>query len=103
MRQWTVDQWISFIGALGIFVGAAAGAIATAAVKIINALRGVENRVSALEVKVDGRLEELLARVASDERAKGVEAGRGEIVVPIASIPPTITLGTVPEEKKEKQ
>ena len=73
--QWS-PEWVI------IAVTTVVGAMATAAVKIIGALKGVETKVDALEIKVDGRLTQLLARTEEASRAQGLAAGRGEMIVP---------------------
>ena len=76
MGAWSPEQWGIFFGAVAVLIGALAGASVT----VINAMNGVSSKVDALEVKVDGRLTQLLERTASSSRAEGVVAGRGEIV-----------------------
>ena len=78
MAAWDPTQWGVFFGAVAVLIGA----IAAGAVTIINAMNGVSGKVDALEVKVDGRLTQLLERTASSSRAEGVVAGRGEVVQP---------------------
>lgn len=93
------------------------GAIGTAAVKIIMALKdvemqvgGVDNKVSdveskvmALEVKVDGRLSQLLERTADSSRAEGVVLGRAEILLPPGTEPaaPTAPAVATPVDKSK--
>lgn len=56
MRDWSAESWVTFFGAVGLFVGA----LATAAVKIIQALREVKGEI-------------LHSRALSDERAETVK------------------------------
>lgn len=75
MRMWSPEQWALVLGGVTTIIAG----ISTAAVKIIIALKGVEHKVDALEVKVDGRLTQLLERTALASRAEGVTVGRGEV------------------------
>lgn len=89
MRSWA-EQWVMLLGAVTVTIPILVAGI----VKIILALQGVSQKVDALEIKVDGRLTQLLERTATASRAQGVEAGRGEMVVPATSAAPV----TVDEE-----
>lgn len=82
MHSWSPEQWTMFLGALGLVCGSVIAAMATAAVKIIAAMQGVSGKVDALEIKVDGRLTQLLAQTAAASSAEGRELGRGEMIVP---------------------
>ena len=108
MAGWSFNEWMVFV-TVGLV--ALIGAIATAAVKIIGALQGVGIKVDAVETsvaavkgdvnllegKVDGRLTQLLERTAVASRAEGVDAGRGEVVVPISVPAQTVFLPSTPE------
>lgn len=85
MREWA-QQWVIFLGAITVAIPILAAGI----VKIILALQGVSEKVDKLEVKVDGRLSQLLERTASASRAQGVEAGRGEMIVPATTATPAV-------------
>lgn len=63
-------------------------AITAGIVRIILALKDVSSQVQALEIKVDGRLTQLLERTAMASRSEGLEAGRGEMVVPVVPARP---------------
>lgn len=80
MSDWTPDSWALFLGSVGILVGIVSAGI----VKIIGALRDVAVKVDKLEVKVDGRLTQLLERTASSSRAEGVDVGRGQMALPVS-------------------
>jgi len=86
MEHWDVNQWVTLLGAVGIL----AGVLATAVVKVITALQKVAGKVDALEIKVDGRLTQLLERTAQTYRAAGIEAGRGEMIVPVPARDPAL-------------
>lgn len=95
MAAWTPEQWGIFFGAVAVLVGA----IATAAVTVINALRGVSAKVDALQIKVDGRLTQLLERTASASKGEGVEIGRGQMAtVPIPPVSATVDPSQVQED-----
>lgn len=97
MRGWSPETIALILGLLTTLSVALIGALATGAVRIINALKGVETKVDALEIKVDGRLTQLLERTASSSRAEGVVVGRGEMsTVPIPQV-------TAPVEASQPQ
>lgn len=85
MGSWTPEQWAIFFAAIIGVIGAIAGS----AVTVINALHGVSSKVDALEVKVDGRLTQLLERTAMASKAEGVVVGRGEMAA--VSVPQVAT------------
>lgn len=89
---WTPTEWASFFGAVALLIGA----LAAAAVTVINALHGVSNKVDMLQVKVDGRLTQLLERTAVASRLEGVDVGRVQMgAIPVLPI-------TMPIDNKEK-
>ena len=97
MVHWTASDWALIMGA----VGAVVTALTAALVSMIGAVRGVANKVDMLEVKVDGRLTQLLAQTAAASNAAGRELGRGETIV--TSAPPVgagaaLGTGLVPSE-----
>lgn len=110
MTQWTPDQWVMFLGALGALVTLLVASV----IKIIMALQGVESKVAMMKVEVegavkavggtvdtvaqkvdtykiqvDGRLEKLMEQIDQASFARGREEGRAELVVPIPTAPPT--------------
>lgn len=98
MKSWSAEQWVTFFGALGLFSSVVIAAITTAAVKIIGALQNVETKVNQLEVKVDGRLSQLLAARTIADTATGREQGRGEMIVQVP-LPLPVVLIDPPSEK----
>lgn len=78
--------------AFGAVVVLIIGAITTGAVKIIGALKVVETKVDKLEVKVDGRLTQLLERTATASKAEGVDVGRGQMAaaIPVPAAAPSV-------------
>ena len=95
MRGWSPEMVALVLGGITAVIGA----LATAAVKVIGALQGVETKVDKLEIKVDGRLSQLLAQTASSSRAEGVIVGRGEMAtVPVPSVTPTVEASQVQED-----
>ena len=98
MSHWSVESWVTLLGAMGVL----SGVIATGVVKVITALQQVSGKVDALEIKVDGRLTQLLERTAGLAHAEGVEAGRGltGIINPSTIHPIPIPLPVVVVEDK---
>lgn len=95
MSSWSPQDWgVFFLSLISVV-----GAIAAAAVTVINALKGVSTKVDALEVKVDGRLTQLLERTATASKAEGVVVGRGEMAtMPVPVVTTAVDPTTVQED-----
>lgn len=95
MGAWLPEQWGIFFLSLVSVIGAIVGG----AVTVINALKGVGGKVDALEVKVDGRLSQLLERTASASKAEGVVVGRGEMAtIPVPAVAAAVNPSQVQED-----
>lgn len=95
MDQWRPEDWAVFVAAMVSLVGA----IAAAAVKIILAIHGVQDKVDKLQTDINGHVEELMKSKTALAHAEGVEAGRGQAVVPIVAKP--VELSSTPNHPTE--
>lgn len=78
MSHWSPAEWATFLGSIVAVVTA----ISSGLIAVIKALHNVSEKVVALTVQVDGRLDELLRQTAQLAHAEGLEAGRGTMIVP---------------------
>lgn len=98
MAEWSVETWAVFVA---VCVTPVIAALTTMAVKIINALMGVERSIDRAVEAANGLSHELMAKSAEAAHAQGVLAGmeqhKAEVTIPVAV--PEVVLA--PKQEKD--